>query len=266
VCVEDDDGGTGCGMIPVTILNADPVVDAGPDRLAYPGEGLAIEVPFSDGGSVDVHTATIDWGDGTVEEGTVSESGGSGTVSGLHSYDLERTYTVTVCVADDDSGEGCDSFEVLWIAPVLDLAIDKTAGLGAARPGDVVPYTIVVANAGTREPEDVVVTDVLPPNLGFLAASDGGVFDAASRTVTWILPRLAYQASATLTVTAQAESGLPFGIPAVNQVSVADDGRFGPDANPGDNVASATVFLWDAVTPRIHLGEARGTENEVLEL
>src|SRR5262249_14319754 len=60
---------------------------------------------FQDPGSPDLassFTATIDWGDGTTETGTVTGSSGSYTVTGTHAYldEVSGTFTVTVTEAD----------------------------------------------------------------------------------------------------------------------------------------------------------------------
>lgn len=260
VCVEDDDGGVGCGVVPAVVANLPPVVDAGGDRLAYLGEGLTLAAAFTDAGVLDTHTATVDWGDGSVEEGAVSGGGGSGTVGGFHVYGEEGAYTVEVCVTDDDGGTGCDRFEVLWRAPLLDLALDKIATVASVRPGEPFAYVLTVRNLGTREPEDVVVTDVLPAHLDFVAASHGGAFEPATRTVTWTLPRVAFEAVVPLTLTVRGVAGLPAGETLLNRATVADDGRFGPDLDPTNDAASASVATWDGASPRVHLPPQTATE------
>src|SRR6185437_6338359 len=49
-------------------------------------------------------TATIDWGDGTTNAGTVSGSAGSFTVSGSHSYAEDGAYSAIVVISDDAPG------------------------------------------------------------------------------------------------------------------------------------------------------------------
>jgi len=46
-------------------------------------------------------SATVDWCDGTTSTATVSESGGTYTVTGSHTYLDERTYPITINVADE---------------------------------------------------------------------------------------------------------------------------------------------------------------------
>jgi hypothetical protein len=67
-------------------------------------ELVSVSATFTDVGTLDVHTATIDWGDGTTTTGIVSESGGSGTVSGSHPYATGGIFTITVTLTDDDTG------------------------------------------------------------------------------------------------------------------------------------------------------------------
>ncbi|MEM1182926.1 MAG: LamG-like jellyroll fold domain-containing protein, partial [Acidobacteriota bacterium] len=252
ICVTDDDGGEDCGAFPATVINVEPSFSVGPDRLAYVGEGLVVEVPFTDPGTADTHTATIDWGDGIAEAATVAGGAGSGTVTGSHDYAAEGTYTVEVCVTDDDGGSRCDTFEVTWLEPRLDFSITKTASLGAVRPGETLVYGLTVDNLGTREPQNLIVRDALPSGLDFIAASAGGVFDAATRTVTWTLPRLDFESSVELQlITSAPADSAAFGTPLVNTASVEDDGRFGPDLDPSNNLSTAESVAWDGMTPRV---------------
>ncbi|HSL82026.1 MAG TPA: PKD domain-containing protein, partial [Thermoanaerobaculia bacterium] len=154
VCVTDDDGGTGCGTIAVTVLNAAPTVEAGGDRLVYSDEGLSLEATYHDPGVLDVHTATIDWGDGTVEAGVIDPA--AGTVRGFHPYAAGGEHTVEVCVDDGDGGVGCDRFAIRVLESVVDLSVDKRSAVSAVRPGEDVTFEIVVVNRGTRSLRNVV--------------------------------------------------------------------------------------------------------------
>ena len=110
VTVDDDKGGIDTDEIVVTVGNVAPAVDAGPDASILIGEIHELASGFSDPGILDTHSATIDWGDGSpIEAGAVTQGAGFGSVAGTHQYSAPGVYIVTVCVADDDTGEGCDT-------------------------------------------------------------------------------------------------------------------------------------------------------------
>ena len=69
VTVSDDDGASMSDTLLVTVSNVAPVVDAGTDQGVDEGDTVTLSGSFSDVGSADTHTATIDWGDGSAVEG-----------------------------------------------------------------------------------------------------------------------------------------------------------------------------------------------------
>jgi hypothetical protein len=119
VQVADDKGLTATDQAIVEILNVAPTVSAGADQVAILGDTVELDPStFTDPGIPDTHSATIDWGDGApLDDGIVNESDGSGSVSGSHTYDVTGTFTVTVCVSDDDGGVDCDTFITTVLAP-----------------------------------------------------------------------------------------------------------------------------------------------------
>lgn len=121
VRVTDDDGSQAVATLPVSVSNAAPVVEAGANQAAAPGDVVSLDpATFTDPGVLDTHISLIDWGDGAVEAGAVSQGAGSGSVAGSHAYTAAGTYTVTVTVTDDEGASGSDTLTVVVEAVVVD--------------------------------------------------------------------------------------------------------------------------------------------------
>jgi hypothetical protein len=68
---------------------------------------------FTDKGILDTHTAVWDWGDGSTSSGIVTETNGTGSVSGTHAYAMFGVYTVGLTVTDKDGGSGQSTFQIV---------------------------------------------------------------------------------------------------------------------------------------------------------
>ncbi|HEX9593122.1 MAG TPA: PKD domain-containing protein, partial [bacterium] len=168
--LEVSDGSlAGTSTSQVTVNNVAPSVDAGPDQTAAVGDTVTLPpATFTDPGLLDTHTATLDWGDGTIAAGAVTENGGNGSVDGSHVYGNAGSYTVTVTVTDQDGGVGSDAFLVEVTggaqAPIDDLTarpkLDKVQLVWTCVPGaagynvyrsDTTggPYTLIAAGHQT---------------------------------------------------------------------------------------------------------------------
>lgn len=98
---------------PCALVSPPPVVEAGPDQTVFDGDTVSLNpATFTDSVLLETHTATIDWGDGAVETGTLLEANGSGTIAGSHNYAAEGTYVVTVTVFDAAGNSDVDTFAV----------------------------------------------------------------------------------------------------------------------------------------------------------
>jgi VCBS repeat-containing protein len=116
--VTDDDTGTSNAITPVMVQNVAPVIadlvsSAQEVGDAAEHELVTIKGVFSDVGSLDSHTAIIDWGDGTTSEAVISEKDGSGSVSGGHTYKSGGIYDIKVSLSDDDKGHATQSTTAL---------------------------------------------------------------------------------------------------------------------------------------------------------
>lgn len=116
----------------VPILDVSATVNAGSDQSVNEGDLVSLDpATFTDPGILDTHTATIDWGDGTVDVGVVTEAAGSGTVDGSHAYGDNGVYTVEVEVCESTSC-GSDSLTVTVanVAPTTEAGVDQTVNEG----------------------------------------------------------------------------------------------------------------------------------------
>ena len=86
------------------------------------------------------------------------------------------------------------------------LSLEKVVDAAAAEPGDTLTYRITVGNVGTRDSDPTTVSDALPAGLTFVAASGGGVYSAASRTVTWSVPAIPRDDDVSFSVTATVDT------------------------------------------------------------
>jgi hypothetical protein len=110
--VTDNDGLISIATAQVTINNVAPVVEAGPNQINSLGNAVAVNSTFTEQGTLDTHTALIDWGDGKTDVGLVSGTNTSGLVAGSHQYLVSGDYLVTVKVTDKDGGVGQDSLTI----------------------------------------------------------------------------------------------------------------------------------------------------------
>jgi hypothetical protein len=141
--IRDKDGGETEYTKTVTVGNVAPVVN-----VTSPSYGALYAKPaivnmtatFSDAGTSDTHTCSFNWDDTTSSPGTVSETNGSGTCTGTHTYNSAGVYTVKVTVTDDDGA----STTVEWMVVVYDPSagfvtgggwIDVAPGSYPAQPG-----------------------------------------------------------------------------------------------------------------------------------
>ena len=115
--VTDLPGATDVAATTVGITNVSPTVGliTAPLEPVLVGTEVTISANFTDPGTLDTHTGTIDWGDGLVLPATVTETGGSGSVSGMHTYTMPGVYTLQVSVTDDDGGIGAYIFKYVVV-------------------------------------------------------------------------------------------------------------------------------------------------------
>ena len=140
-----------------------------------------------------------------------------------------RTASGETRVLTDDPGQPGPSdptrLEIIATAD-LSASIKTVPGLPEreVEPGNTFTYAIEVRNDGDGNARDILLTDVLAPELSFQGASAGASYEAASRTVTWNLPVVRGGASERVTLTVRAAQTAPLGTQVANQARIAATG------------------------------------------
>lgn len=140
----------GCVDTQVVISNVAPVVYAGPDTNVNAHYELA-PASFTDPGVLDTHTATVNWGDGSPSQPLAIDAG---VMRSSHDYLADGTYTVEVCVTDNDAGVGCDQAEITAAVTARPAAVTVEPVVG--REG--VDVTLPVAWRDPNADDEHIVT------------------------------------------------------------------------------------------------------------
>ncbi len=125
----DDKGACTTSNATVTVTNVVPTVGsitASIDPVQI-NTIVFTSASFTDPGVLDTHTAVWDWGDGTSSAGVITESNGSGSVVGNHTYTAAGVYTITLTVTDKDGASGQSIFQYVV---VFDLTAGFVTGAG----------------------------------------------------------------------------------------------------------------------------------------
>jgi len=97
--------------------NQPPVVGA----ITAPVDPVAVNTTinaiasFTDPDVFDTHTAVWAWGDGSTSSGVVTETNGSGSVSGSHTYTAAGVYTVALTVTDNGGASDTSIFQFIVV-------------------------------------------------------------------------------------------------------------------------------------------------------
>ena len=104
ICVTDSGALTGCDSLTAVVTNVPPEIAPILEQTVLEDQPLTLSTYITDVGVLDTHTAVFSWGDGSSSPGTVTESGGAGTVSATHAFAEPGKYEVKLAVTDDDGG------------------------------------------------------------------------------------------------------------------------------------------------------------------
>ncbi len=117
--IKDKDGGVTeyTDSLTVVASNTAPVITslAAPTGPQAVSTAISVSAGFTDANAGDTHTGTIEWGDGTSSAGPVTESGGSGTVGGSHTYTAAGVYTLKLTVTDNDGAADSETYQYVVV-------------------------------------------------------------------------------------------------------------------------------------------------------
>jgi uncharacterized repeat protein (TIGR01451 family) len=166
-------------------------------------------------------------------------------VDGAASGNLVNTASVTPPpTVDDPDPANNGATDTNALTPVADLSITKDDGRTDALPGDVLTYTIVVANAGPSAALAALVTDPLPAELSgatwTCAGAAGGACAAASGSgdIAGAVD-LPAGASVTFAVTATVAAGNG----SITNTAVVEAPAGVSDPDPADNSATDVTVI-----------------------
>ncbi|MCK4730061.1 MAG: PKD domain-containing protein [Candidatus Aenigmarchaeota archaeon] len=117
VKLEINDGEfTATDIANITVKNVPPIIETILNQTVECClDVISLNASFNDLGLLDTHTAKIDWGDGTIDEGTIEEGNGMDNIKGNHKYCIANNYTVAIFIIDDDGGIGIGNSTVTVI-------------------------------------------------------------------------------------------------------------------------------------------------------
>ena len=174
-------------------------------------------VSATGGGVYDVTLHQVTWSFGSLP------AGDSGTVSILvqavspltNGILLRNTATLSATGVADAQAQADVR---VTSAPVLSL--NNSAGPEPVEAGGTLTYGLVFANSGNADATGVVLEDIVPGRLTFVAATGGGSYDPGTRTVSWNFGTLGVGQSGSVAFTATVDSPLANGTQIVNTASL----------------------------------------------
>ena len=180
-------------------------------------------VSASDGGVYDPATGTVTWSVGDI---TPVKSGSFTLVMKVANDLANGTQITNVVTITNKAGDKDEDTTVNTVRAATLLTITKTNNLVAgakAQPGDELIWTLGYSVSGAGTSNNVTITDPLPAEVDFVSASNGGLYDAATRIVTWKLGNVAGGGSGSVTLTVRLKSPLTGVTSMTNTATIKDD-------------------------------------------
>jgi uncharacterized repeat protein (TIGR01451 family) len=156
----------------------------------------------SGGGIYDAGAHTLTWALGSLAGGDVGSVEVTGSVIAEPGETLTNACRIT---SDEAPGDQAGTATLVCSGAYLSLNLDKADGLadgGCVTSGGTLTYTIDFDNSTNTYPvTGVVLVDYLPAQTAFISSTGGGVYNGATRRVTWQIGTLGAGAAGSRTLT-----------------------------------------------------------------
>lgn len=210
------------------------ILDKLPEHASY--------VSATDGGVYDSATHTVKWEVGTVNIGQKGQVAVTvkldpvfvaGTSTITNSASISTTTPGEMDLTDNTAADPTDVFAK------AELSIAKKAAPEPVDAGTNLTYTVDWTVGGNAYADEVTIVDTLPANVSFVSATDAGLYDPASRTVTWLLGDVTPVTSGSYQVTVKVATPLYNGTKLTNAVVITDKAGDKAEANVISTVRSS---------------------------
>jgi PKD repeat protein len=115
---------------------------------------LTVSCTFTDPGTADTFTVTVDWGDGTSSSDSLAA--GARSFSGTHAYGTAGPITIKVTVADRDNGRSTSS-AALAVLPSNHAPADLSVNATAVLEGDATTLSVSFTDAEASDTHAVAI-------------------------------------------------------------------------------------------------------------
>ncbi len=175
ITINDGLTSTSCSFT-LTVNNVAPSIGTitGPAGRVEVNASVDMSATFTDPGTADTHTATWAWGDGNTSNGTVSETGGSGSVTGTHQYAAPGDYTISLTLTDKDSGSDTHTYSQHINAPPT---VTKSTESVTVNEGTTATM------AGTWSDDDPFASQTFTASVGTITGAAGGTWSWSYATI-----------------------------------------------------------------------------------
>lgn len=151
-------------------------------------------------------------------------------------------------VSDDPGTGAADDATVLAVNAAPDLQLTKTEGDVIVAPGGVITYNLDYLNGGNQDASGVVVTETVPANTRFEAASSTSGWsctdDGPGGICTLSIGGVSAGTGGTVNFALRVDTPLAASVTSVtNNASIADDGSGGTDPDAANNNATDSTTI-----------------------